>query len=90
MIVDRSSVSELIGAPKDVLSSRTVNLGVIQARYTFNESIAANSYHSKIVREQLTRRIPDLIPAICDEFVAAFDDELTVGEGFIQNELTYD
>lgn len=83
MIVDRSSISELIDAPNDVLSSRTVNLSVIQARYTFNERIEADAYHSKVVREQLTRRIPELIPDLSDEFVAAFEEEWSVGEGCI-------
>ncbi|PCH36973.1 cytochrome P450 [Wolfiporia cocos MD-104 SS10] len=69
-------IEEVRKAPDDQLSFSEAANEFLQIRYTLGENVHNNPYHIPIVRSQLTRNIGALFSEICDEIVAAFDDEI--------------
>ncbi|OSX62542.1 hypothetical protein POSPLADRAFT_1074160 [Postia placenta MAD-698-R-SB12] len=52
----------------------------IQVPYTLGPNIASNLYHVPIVRSQLTRALPVLLPELRDEIVCAFGDAVGMSD----------
>ena len=53
------------------------------------KNIVNNTYHTMIVRTTFSRALPELIPDIVDEFNAAFEEEIKVGNGYIFMSAAY-
>jgi len=81
VVVDQDHVKELVDAPEDKISFHTSAKEQVQLKYTFGESLANDDHHAHIIRTKLTRKIGDLMPDMVDELSAAFEEELTVGDG---------
>jgi hypothetical protein len=82
-VAGREHLKQLFAAPEEDLSL-THSIGDrMQLRYTFDQSIVLNSYHIPIVRMQLTRHIPEIMPEIVDELGSALDHEIPLTNGNI-------
>ena len=82
MLVDKSHFKELFDAPEDQISFVKSSSRNLQMRYTFGKDSAANHYHATVVKMQLSRHIPELMPVIVDELQAACADSFKdVGTG---------
>ena len=73
-MVDKDHLKELCDAPEDKLSlvrsaSRSIQMGLM-----FNNESAVDHYHAVVIKMQLTRHIPELMPSIVDELFVAFAD----------------
>jgi hypothetical protein len=50
--------------------------------HTFSKECGVDHYHAIVVKSQLTRHIPELMPAIVDELLSVFADSFgNVGNG---------
>ena len=61
----------------DFLSKRQT----LQVGYTLGPEVIHNPYHVPLVRMQLNRALPKLLPEICDEIEQAFKDYIPATEG---------
>jgi hypothetical protein len=82
-VVARKYFKELFNAPESELSFTTPIVESLQVRHTFQESIAVNQYHALIVKNELTRNIPTLMPDVTDELETALNDEIPPTKGDI-------
>ncbi|KJA23965.1 hypothetical protein HYPSUDRAFT_39491 [Hypholoma sublateritium FD-334 SS-4] len=67
-------VEEIRKAPENVLSSMIAIDESLQVNYTLGENVSSKPYHIPIVRAQLTRALPELVPEVIDEIQQAFGD----------------
>ncbi|KAF9528911.1 cytochrome P450 [Crepidotus variabilis] len=67
-----SHIEDLRKMPEHILSSLKAFEYVFQLAYTLGHHINENPYHVPIIRTQLTRSLPLLVPEIHDELVQAF------------------
>ncbi|CAA7265251.1 unnamed protein product [Cyclocybe aegerita] len=74
VITDPKVIDEVRKLPDSILSSFEAATESIQTEFTLGKPIRDNPYHLSIVRVQLTRAIPQLVPALYDEIVASFND----------------
>ena len=81
MVVARKYLKELFSAPESELSFTTPVAESLELRYTFQESIAMNQYHALIVKTELTRNIPALMPDVVDELGTAMEDGIPCTKG---------
>jgi len=81
VVVDRGNLQELYNAPESEISFRKRISDTLELRYTFNPSMAVNSYHVGVIRAQLSKYLQDLMPDIVDELTSSFEDEFSVGNG---------
>ncbi|KAF9478579.1 cytochrome P450 [Pholiota conissans] len=72
VVSDPQSIDELRKAPENVLSSMIAFDQSLQVKYTMGERVSKNPYHIPIVRAQLTRALPQLVPEVQDELEDAF------------------
>ena len=49
--------------------------------YTFGHQISQDLYHIAVLKAQLPRNLPRLVPLPQDEVVAAFHDPIPLNEG---------
>jgi len=82
VLVDKSHFKELFDAPEDKLSFVKNSSRSLQMRYAFGKEAAVDHYHAIVVKMQLSRHIPELMPVIVDELHAACADSFKdVGTG---------
>ena len=81
MVVPRQHLKELFSAPEDKLSLSVHSSESLALPYTFQRSVAEDDYHTTVVRTELSRRIPELMPEIVDELEAAIADEIPLTDG---------
>lgn len=81
VVASRAHLKQFFAAPEEDLSLAHSIGDRMQIRYTFHESIILNQYHIPVVRAQLTRRIPEVMPDIVEELELAFDEEIPQTEG---------
>jgi len=67
-------IEDIRKAPDNVLSSIAAIDEGFQVQYTFGEHISKNPYHIPIIRAQLTRALPQLVPEVHEEVIDAFND----------------
>ncbi len=84
MVVDRDHIKELFSAHDSELNFLEAKLEHLDLRYTFKIDIY-DDWHIDMIRNQLTQKIPALMPDIVDELTAAIGDELDaiVMKGYI-------
>ncbi|KAF8959646.1 cytochrome P450 [Flammula alnicola] len=68
------AIEELRKAPENVLSSMIAIDETLQVEYTLGENISKNPYHIPIIRAQLTRALPKLVPEVHEEIEDAFKE----------------
>ena len=73
--MDRDHLKELYDAPDSSLNFFEAALEDLDFRYTFSGN-SYNLYHVPVVRNQLTRGITTLMPAIAEEIECAFSDDI--------------
>ena len=49
-------------------------------RYIFDAAVLADEYHVEVVKEKLTRKLPDLLPYVIDEVRVATKDHIVTKE----------
>ncbi|KAF8185937.1 cytochrome P450, partial [Pholiota molesta] len=76
VITDSQSIDELRMAPENVLSSMVAIDETLQVEYTLGDRVSKNPYHIPIIRAQLTRALPQLVPEVQDELQEAFKEYL--------------
>ena len=81
IVIDRGHLKELFDAPEENLSFVKAAGDSLELKYTFNNEMARDHCHSIVTRAQLSRHLPELMPAIVDELTSAFDDEFVIGDG---------
>lgn len=74
ILVDKTHYKELFDAPEEKLSFVSNASTGLELQHTFNKEIAVDHYHAWVTKVQLTRHIPELMPAIVDELLASFGD----------------
>ncbi|KIM39577.1 hypothetical protein M413DRAFT_447055 [Hebeloma cylindrosporum] len=67
-------IEEIRKAPENVLSFVDALEESIQIEYTLGGHVKTNPYHIPIIRAQLTRALPQLVPEVHEEVVDAFND----------------
>jgi len=75
VVVDRDHIKELFSAPDSDLNFLEAKLEHLDLRYTFKLDVH-DDWHIDMIRNQLTQKIPELMPQIVDELTAGFEDEL--------------
>jgi hypothetical protein len=80
-VASREHLKDLFSAPEEDMSMSHPVADFLQFRYTFQESIAVDQYHAHVTRVELTRHIPELMPAIVEELGAALDEEIPLTDG---------
>jgi hypothetical protein len=81
VIVPRQHLKEMFSAPEDKLSLKVHSAESLALPYTFQRSVGEDDYHTTVVRTELSRRIPELMPEIVDELEAAIADEIPLTDG---------
>ena len=81
VVVPRQHLKEMFSAPEDQLSLKVHSAESLALPYTFQRSVAEDDYHTTVVRTELSRRIPELMPEIVDELGAAISDEIPLTDG---------
>ncbi|KAF5351080.1 hypothetical protein D9756_008457 [Leucocoprinus leucothites] len=71
-------LEELRKVPEEVLSSRAIVVEALQAGVILGPNFANNHYHMAVIRNQMTRKIPEFLPEIFDEVKEAFKSFLPV------------
>ncbi|KXN80811.1 Ent-kaurene oxidase [Leucoagaricus sp. SymC.cos] len=71
-------LEELRKVPEEVLSSRAVVIEALQAGIILGPNFAENHYHMAIIRNQMTRKIPEFLTEIFDEVGKSFKKYLPV------------
>ena len=56
---------------------------MLQIDFTLGEHMRTNPYHIPILRSQLTRALPQLVPEIHEEIVDAFNEFIPLTSGKI-------
>jgi hypothetical protein len=56
-------------------------LKTLQVEYTLGDRVSKNPYHIPIIRAQLTRALPQLVPEVQDELQEAFKEYLPPTDG---------
>lgn len=54
---------------------------ILQSDYTLGRNLRENPYHVPILRSQLTKALPLLVPEVHDEIVAACNEFIPITEG---------
>ncbi|PPR05227.1 hypothetical protein CVT24_010333 [Panaeolus cyanescens] len=83
---DRTSIDDIRKAPENVLSAmEAINEASLslQVDYTLGENIHHDPYHIPIIRAQLTRSLPILVPEVHDELSHAFNDHIPPSEDWV-------
>ena len=80
--MNRDHLQEFFDAPETSISFIKALSDALGLRYSFMKEMATDRYHTIVVKNHLSRHIPELMPVIVDELTAAFNDELDVGDGF--------
>ena len=80
MVVPRQHLKEMFSAPEDKLSLKVHTAESLAIAYTFQKSVE-DDYHTAVVRTELSRRIPELMPEIVDELEGAIADEIPLTDG---------
>lgn len=88
VVIDRDHVKELFSAPDADLNFLEAKLEHLDLRYTFKLNVH-DDWHIDMIRNQLTQKIPELMPQMVDELTAAFHDELepVVTKGIRHNSM---
>ena len=82
VVIDKSHYKELLSAPENRLSFTKSSSRGLQLRYTFSSQVEEDNYHTMVVKKDLNRHIPKLMPTIVDELLEAFGDAFrNVGTG---------
>lgn len=81
MVVPRQHLKEMFSAPEDKLSLTVHSAESLAIAYTFQKSVGEDDYHTAVVRTELSRRIPELMPEIVDELEGAIADEIPLTDG---------
>lgn len=81
VVVPRQHLKEMFSAPEDLLSFTTPVVESLAAQYTFQKSVAYNQYHALVVKAELTRHIPQLMPDIVEELEEAISDQIPLTDG---------
>ncbi|KAG5651324.1 hypothetical protein H0H81_009077 [Sphagnurus paluster] len=76
VVTGKDAIEMVRKMPEDILSFREAVDESLQVPFTLGPSIRDNHYHHPIVRNNLTRNLPVLLPAIREEIIAAFSDVL--------------
>ncbi|KAF9535150.1 cytochrome P450 [Crepidotus variabilis] len=69
-------IEEICKAPENVLSGMIAIEDSLQTRYTLGPHIAENPYHIPVIRTQLTRSLPLLVPEVHAELIEAFEENI--------------
>ncbi|KAF8153783.1 cytochrome P450 [Crassisporium funariophilum] len=80
VLTDPKQIEDLRKAPESVLSAFEAIDELLQTEYTLGVNISQNPYHIPIIRAQLTRALPRLVPEVREEIVDAFNDFIPVTE----------
>jgi len=83
VVVPRQHLKEMFSAPEDKLSLRVHSAESLALPYTFQRSVGEDDYHTTVVRTELSRHIPELMPEIVDELEAAITDEIPLTDGTV-------
>ncbi|KAF9533018.1 cytochrome P450 [Crepidotus variabilis] len=73
-------IDDIRKAPESVLSASTALREGLQTDHTVGPHMFDNDYHIAIVRSQLTRSLPRLVPEVHDELIEAFKDYIPLTE----------
>lgn len=71
----------MCSASEDDLSFTNVVGNDLQLRYTFTPNVATDHYHVPMIRNELTRHLPVLMPEIIDELGVALENEIPCNDG---------
>ncbi|EIW86892.1 cytochrome P450 [Coniophora puteana RWD-64-598 SS2] len=74
VVTDPDSIDELRKKTEEELSFDQATKDLLRVEYTFGNEVQLNPYHAMVVRNQLTRRLADIFPAMHEEIVLAFND----------------
>ncbi|KIX10708.1 uncharacterized protein Z518_01792 [Rhinocladiella mackenziei CBS 650.93] len=74
LIAQRDKIAEYVKAPDDVLGFQEAANDQQQIEYTMGFGVAFRTYHTPVVRIQLTQSLKTHIPAMMDEMSLALDD----------------
>ncbi|TFK19403.1 cytochrome P450 [Coprinopsis marcescibilis] len=77
LIRDRNLVEEYRRAPDEIFSGQAATIELLQAKYTITESGFSNTYHVPIVKNQLKKATPELVPTVHEELAQSFDEYIT-------------
>ncbi|KAJ3504346.1 hypothetical protein NLJ89_g7978 [Agrocybe chaxingu] len=78
VITDPKTVDEVRKLPDNVASSSEANDEILQTEFTLGEHLSRNPYHVPIIRVQLTKALPQLLPDVHEEVVHAFQELMPV------------
>lgn len=82
VVVNRPEyLKEMFSAPEEHLSFTKPAADGLQLEYTISKSVAENQWHALVVKSELSRHIPELMPAIVDELDSAMSDEIPLTDG---------
>lgn len=73
IVVPPDHLKEFLTAPDNYLNLRE-GLQDIDFRYVFRIDVH-NTYHKRVIRNQLTQNIPNFLPDVVDELDAIFNDD---------------
>ena len=71
----------MFSAPEEHLSFTVPAAQALQLEWTVSKSVAENQWHAVIVKNELSRHIPEMMPAIVDELDEAMKDEIPLTDG---------
>ncbi|KIM38977.1 hypothetical protein M413DRAFT_447338 [Hebeloma cylindrosporum] len=74
VITESRVIEEIRKAPESVLSFMESLDEALQLEYTLGKHISLNTYHVPLIRAQLTRALPQLVPLVHEEVVDAFNE----------------
>ena len=81
IVIGHDYLKEFYSASADELSSRQSLAESVQLRYTFGKDVAEQDYHMELARSKFKKQLPDLLPAMVDEVIAAIRDEIPDSPG---------
>ncbi|KAH6915699.1 cytochrome P450 [Coprinopsis sp. MPI-PUGE-AT-0042] len=76
LVSGKDLIEEVRKAPEEKLSFEKATEETLQTHLTMGPPIAENPYHVAVVRNQLKRATPQLVPDVYDELVHAFQEYL--------------
>ncbi|KAI1787002.1 cytochrome P450 [Ganoderma leucocontextum] len=68
------------GARDEELSSPAGSQELLQSKYVFEPQVLLDEYHVDVVKENLTRKLPTILPDVIDEVVVAVKEHITTKE----------
>jgi hypothetical protein len=86
VLVDKMHFKELFDAPEEQVSFLSNVLRGLQLSHIFSRETAIGHYHAitMVTKTQLSRHIPEMMPAILDELRASFEDTFKdIGSGHL-------